>query len=101
MMGSSIFASRSFITGLVCQEALSRRMLVFSCQPGVSLSSYLVRLCRNSVITSASVFACVKAHHILPSVSSATNNDIRGETCLSVMVPGASVGAQILRKKRV
>ena len=52
-------------------------------------------------MTSVSVFAWVRLNQILPSVSSAAIKEIRGATYLSVNVPAASVGAQILRRKRV
>ena len=52
-------------------------------------------------MTSVSVFAWVRLNQIFPSVSSAAIKERRGATCLSVNVPAASVGAQILRRKRV
>ncbi len=84
MIGNSILARRCFIVELVCQEALSRSMVEFSYQPGVSKSSYLPRYRKNVVMTSASVFAWVRANHILPSVSKAASKEILGATYLSV-----------------
>ena len=52
-------------------------------------------------MTSASVFAYVSEHHILPSVSRAAISDILGATCLSVKVPEASVGVQMRLRNRV
>ena len=52
-------------------------------------------------MTSASVFAYVNEHHILPSVSRAAISDIRGATYLSVKVLGASTGAQTRLRNRV
>ena len=40
------------------------------------------------------VVACVRAHQILPSVSSAAISEILGATCLSEKVWEASVGVQ-------
>ena len=100
-MGIYILARRSFMTELVCQEALSTRKVVFSCHPGDSMSSCLTMWRMKVVITSESVFAYVKAHQILPSVSRAAIKEILGETCLSVKVPAASAGTQMRRMKRV
>ena len=83
-MGIYNVANRSFINGLVCQAALSKRMMESSCQPGVSMSSCRIKYRRNVVMTSASVLAYVRANHILPSVSNAAINEILGCTCLSV-----------------
>ena len=97
MIGTPNFASRFFINLLVCQAALSSRMAESSCQPGLSRSSYRIRWQRNSVITSASVLACVSEHQTRPSVSSAVKSEILGATCLSVTEPVASDGTQIRR----
>ena len=83
-MGSYILASRSFISGLLCHEALSRRMVESSCQPGVSKSSCRTKYLRKVVMTSESVLAYVRATHILPSVSKAAISEILGATYLSV-----------------
>ena len=101
MIGNPISASLSFITTLVCHAALSSRIVDSSLQEADSRSSYLANELRNRVITSVSVVAWVNAHHILPSVSRAVCKEIHGATYLSVMVAAASVGAQILRRKRV
>ena len=57
IMGSYILASLSFISGLLCHDALSRRIVEFSYQPGVSESSLRTKYCMNVVITSESVLA--------------------------------------------
>ena len=101
MTGTPNLARRFFITLPVCQAALSRRITEFSCQPGVSWSSCRNKYQRNNVITSASVLACVSEVQMRPSVSRASNRDILGATCLSVTVPAASVGTQILLRNRV
>ena len=89
MTCSCIRAKRCFITGLVCQAALSSRIVVSSCQPGLSRSSCAISFLRKRHITSESVLACVNANHILPSVSNAAMSEILGWTCLSVTVAGA------------
>ena len=94
-------AKRSLISGLVCQDALSSRMVVFSSQPGDSLSSWSISLRRKSNMMSESVFACVRAHQIRPSVSRAAMTASLGATYLSVTVAGALEGAQTRRTKRV
>ena len=100
--GTPSLGRRFFSINLLeCQAALSRRIREDSYQPGVSLSSCRNSCRRKSVITSASVFACVSEHQIRPSVSRAASKDILGATYLSVMEPAPSVGTQILRRKRV
>ena len=101
IIGSPIRAILSFISALLCHAALSSRIMESSCHPGDSRSSYRMRYLRNNVITSASVFACVREYHNLPSVSNATIKDILGATYLSVIEPEESVGTHILRKNRV
>lgn len=101
MTGSPILANLCFIKALACQAALSRRMVLVSCQPGSSWSSCRTKCLKNVVITSASVFACVKAHHIRPSVSRATSKEILGATYRSEKVAGESVGTHCRLMKRV
>ena len=47
------------------------------------------------------MLAYVRANHILPSVSIASSNEIRGATCLSVNVAAASLGVHSRRRNRV
>ena len=101
MTGSCIRANRDFITSFECHLALSSRISEPTSQPGSSRSSCRTRYRRNVVITSESVLAYVRANHILPSVSRASSNEMRGATCLSVNVADASLGVHSRRRNRV
>ena len=100
-IGSCILAIRAFISELVCQAALSRRMVVVSSQPGDSRSSCSISLRMNNIMTSESVFAYVNENQSWPPVSRAAISESRGATCLSVTVAGAPEGTHTRRVNRV
>ena len=64
MTGSFIRAILACMRSLVWYGAPSSKMIVSSIQPGRSRSSYSMMDLRNRHITSALVFAYVRANHI-------------------------------------